>query len=140
MCTSIIAWRSSNGSMYHARVFTNGYTNRYFARPGFTCSFSRLSPIRSSYCDRFVIARYENGVSSHRPMVLCLIAVSSAETSSNVLVADQIRKSQSPRIPTVEYVRSIGNRSRHSSSSSASSLRAADRSSSGWPRKVRSTL
>src|SRR5262249_17331859 len=60
MCSSIARWRSDSGSAYHGRTFTNGYTTRYGDWRGVI-----LRALRAFvYCEAFVVARYEYGVSS----------------------------------------------------------------------------
>src|ERR671937_825246 len=111
MCSSIARCRSSGGSEYHGRTFTNGYTTRY-GDPFGTTFRARLAFV---YCDSFVVARYEYGVSSHPASGVALSAAPSSPRSSYRSVIFHRKKSQSGRTPVHVYAWSDAMRPAHSS-------------------------
>ena len=71
------------------------------------------------YCDAFVVARYEYGVSSQPASRVAFRATPSSSRSSNRSVIFQRKKSQSPRVPVSVYARRWSNRAANESTTSA---------------------
>src|SRR3954469_17904708 len=85
------------------------------------------------YCDAFVVARYEYGVSSQPASGVALSAAPSSPRSSYRDVIFQRKKSVSGRTPVVEYALSVSNLGASSSIASANASLPAARSSTGGP-------
>src|ERR1700737_1365709 len=125
MCSCMIRQRSSAGSPYHARVLTNGYTNRYLACAGRT---SRRDS--SEYSEGLVIARNEYGTVHHFISPLCASTTWNSWIRSRFCAWLSNIRSASPRVPTSEKARSRWPSAKSSHAAMNSRLSAARRSSS----------
>ena len=94
---------------------------------------------RAVYCDAFVVARYEYGVSSQPASGVPFSSAPSSPRSSYRSVIFQRKKSQSGRTPVQLYARRPAIRSAHDSTTSANASFPAARSSTGSRRQAGST-
>src|SRR5579864_577483 len=125
MCSCMIRQRSSAGSEYHARVLTNGYTNRYLPWAGRT---SRRDS--SEYSEGLVMARNEYGVAHHFINPLWASTTWNSWIRSRFWAWVRSIRSASPRVPTSEKARSRWPSAKSSQAAMNSRLSAARRSSS----------
>ena len=93
----MIRQRSSAGSAYHSRDFTNGYTNTYLPRKprGFTRS-------SSEYSEDLRMPRNEYGISAHFIKPLWSSTTWNSWMRSRFSASEMNSRSASPRVPTSE--------------------------------------